>query len=343
MTMINKLSAFAPIALLLVACSGDADVDTSAPAGASTPAGGTSPDPSAPPPGSPAPVDAAPRLVSTTPGEAAQGVRDDATIVLRFDRAMDGASVEAAYASASLPASDVTFAWSGNGDVLTITPKAKLQYVEGGLDSQAKVYAIEIGVGAKDTSGRALAAPAKLSFTTLRKLTVSVPIDVTASGTIASNAVGAPGVLRIGDLLLKGVELQTKGVLSFSLASLPASLELTSASLGLEEADLAGSPDAALGSLSTAHVTGIASLDMNAFGTSALSTALMARVGAFNGNPPFRSSNVTAMVADDLANRAARGQRSQFRFAYSKASDLDGAEDSVTLGKPTLTLRGLAP
>jgi Bacterial Ig-like domain len=84
------------------------------------------------------------------------------SIVIRFSESMDKASVEAAYASANLPAANLNFVWSDlfstPDATLTITPKVAL--------AVGTTYSFTIGTGAKDISGNAMAAARSFGFKT---------------------------------------------------------------------------------------------------------------------------------------------------------------------------------
>jgi uncharacterized protein YceK len=50
-----------------------------------------------------------PTVVSISPPNGAKGVKDDENIIITFSEKMDKAATQAAYQSADLPASEVTF------------------------------------------------------------------------------------------------------------------------------------------------------------------------------------------------------------------------------------------
>src|SRR4051794_8728303 len=78
-----------------------------------------------------APPDAAASVLSHVPGsvpaDGARGVLPKSPLQLSFSAPMDRRSVETAYSSSDLPASDVTFTWSDGDTVLHLQPKAPLR------------------------------------------------------------------------------------------------------------------------------------------------------------------------------------------------------------------------
>lgn len=338
------------LSLSLTACGGEAPSAPVAPGGADGPVPtgptvGVEPVPSSSSPAAPAPQVAptnGPRLTASKPASGATGVAADAVIFLAFDRAMDRAAVEAAYTSTSLPAAEVTFTWNAAGDQLTIGPKEKLAYAEGDPSVVAKKYDVQIGAGARDLAGRSL-EPFSIGFSTLRRVGEKLAPDLVRSGWVTANTPPGPGAGLVGDAMLKGIESQVKTVLTFSLAAIPPGVELELAYLRMEEAQLSGAPDVTLGSVTAAHLGAIDALQPSTFSMAAKSTKPVTRFPGGNGLAPVRSSTVTAMVASDLANRAALDGRSSFRIAYAVATDGDGAPDGFELGLTTMNVYYLAP
>ncbi len=325
-----------------LACSGG-DADTSGDVGAPTSA--TPPGTSAPGPGStptdpgttPEPAKAGPTVLSTAPVDGAKGVKSDAVFVVTFDRPMDAASVAGAYASAELPSDKVALSWNGSGDQLSITPTSPLSYAAGAADVAAKTYAVSIGTGAKDKGGLPLAKPLALTVQTLRRVTAAMPMTSPLTGRAASNGTFTSTVLAAGDFLaLGGEEREARGLLTFVLTSIPeAGAEVEKATLSLHVASSEGSPNS-LGVLSAEHV-GYAS-GPEGYAAEARSATNTLYVGSINGAPPLRSANVTAMVKDDVANRAARLERTQIRLRHVDGMNGDGNADLATYDKGAASL-----
>lgn len=315
------------LAVLAVPACGN--VDTSPDAGPGADASPTAPD---------AGVDTtAPRIVSMAPyGES--GITADAVIQVVFSEPMDAASVRAAWSSPSLPAAAVELGWNAAGDVLTVTPSSPLGYNEGvGLDPSvvhARVYAYEILDTATDRAGNRLAIGDLTSFTTLRRMHVELaaigPLTRTMRGdglVLGETAV----TMAVGDT---AAGLAYKTFLAFALPVLPAGAALEAATLAGSQNGVAGDPYG-LGDLAALHVTTGAALDAPAF-----SAPPLADLGAFStsGTPGPRELDVTAPVADDLANHAARGERSQYRLEYPVGTDADGVGDEAHFARSSWQL-----
>ena len=309
--------------------------DPNAPPGESTPPGSTdtTPDPNNPNnpnnPSNPPPAAKAPQVVSSLPLDNAKGVKDDATIVLKFDRAMDMPSVENAYVSLELPKEQVSFKWSVAHDEVTIVPAQKLAYSTGGPDVGANGYGITIGKSAKSEAGVPMDADFAMAFTTLRRVTDTPPRVGVLSGRVSSNGTTTTLACAIGDFYLAGNEVQMRGFLTFDLKNIP-DAEIEKATLSMPEDNMTGTPDLSLGTFSGAQVF-YASLGMDAFNTEPVSGLTFMRLLGLNGNPSVRFADATAMVKDDLANRAVRNNRTQIRMTYATGTNNDATTDSVNL------------
>lgn len=329
------------------ACASSSEPAGPASPGAETPAapetsGETETEPKAPSP-TPAPsptsapsLPSGPSFVSSAPANGEQGVASDASIVLKFDRAMDEVSVAAAYVSVDLPKEEVSLAWNAAGNELTIVPAAPLAYAEGGPETVARAYGIRITTAAKDKEGRPLAKEASVAFTTLRRITQALPMISVMSGRVLSNATFSSGVLAAGDFMNGGVEREARASLTYMLDLLPQSpLQLEKATLKLSDANAEGAPDFFLGVIHADHVT-------FAVGSASFGVAPMtSRIVTSNFQAKTRTVDVTDMFADDLANRADRSNRSQFRLRYASAPSGNNQTDITYFDKSTATLEAV--
>jgi hypothetical protein len=274
----------------------------------------------------------APTVVSVTPDDGAKGVVADAEIRVVFSTAMNAASVEAAWQSTDLPASAVTFVWNDTGNMLEIVPTQPLELAEGtGLDPSSvtpRTYAFSIAAGARNIAGTPLAAPLSVSFTTLRRMQVELraigPLTRTMRGdglVLGETAV----VLPVGDTT---GNLQYKAFASFDLPVLPAGATLAAGVLRGSQNSTVGTPYL-LGTLDAKHVN-TAAIDAAAFGA-----APLANIGALStaATTGVKSIDVTARLADDLANAAARGNRTQYRLEFPTATNSDAAADEARFGR----------
>jgi hypothetical protein len=287
--------------------------------------------PAEPPPGTATDRDA-PALVTVSPAASQTGVRSDAKIVFTFDEPMDGAKTEAAYASDSLPAAKVTFGWNAAGDVLTVTPKEPLAYAEGDAATAALAYGARIGRAATDRAGNPLPADAVATFTTLRRLTHAAPLVGSLTGAASSQPVAVSGGLLVGD----GTNgLSFKGFMTFTLEGMPKDVvEVEKATLTVVQHSLAGAPDSSLGALSLDHIS-YGALDVSVLTVKPTQTTTVTYVAAA---PASRWSTVTPMVADDLANRDARQNRTQYRLSYATPTNGDNLPDGFSVGEGAMKL-----
>ena len=271
----------------------------------------------------------APAVVSISPADGTAGVAGDAEIVVVFSEPMDQASVEGAWTSAELPATEVGFSWNAAGDTLTAVPAQALPLAEGeGIDPDVidpLAFSIEIGTGATDLAGNPLAAAATSTFTTSRRLAVELQViaDLTRSMDSDGTVFGETAVTLVaGDDAGNSV---VKTFVSFSLPTLPAGAALESAELRGNQNSVTGDPYA-LGALQTLHVTTGDALDPATF-----SEAPLSRLDAFSadGAPGAKSVAVTDALADDLANR----DRTQYRLELETGTDNDQVADQARLSR----------
>lgn len=262
-----------------------------------------------------------PSVLSVTPGDGAAGVMPDAEIVIVFSEPMDQPSVEAAWSSEDLP--PVSFAWNAPSDTVTITPDEPLALAEGSNPSSVDpiAYTFAIQDTAIDRDGDPLAAPLEVEFTTKRRISVALAQVDALTRTLRSDGVALFSAMYMsaGDLF---DNRQYKMLVTFTLPALADGAEV-------EEAVLAGFQSSTvsipylLGSLRAQH-TAATALDLDAFQDPPLGGA-----GNFSTSPVIgaRSLQVTAEVADDIANRAERSNHSQFRIEFPTATDSDENED----------------
>lgn len=276
----------------------------------------------------------APTVIGATPSAGAIGVADDATVTITFSEPMDAASVDAAYASADLPADQVTLRWSAAGDVLTITPAAPLAYATGvGVNPAAvpaRRYALTIGAGAADRAGNPLAAPFALEFATKKRLTTGMPANaeltrVARSGVLL--AVANP--MWMGD---NNTGETYQSFVTFDLSRLPAGIALERATLEAEQLAPSGNPYS-MGALLADHVS-------YASAAVAPMTLPLASLGPFSTSATLevKRLDVTGAVRDDLADRAARANRSQYRLRFALATNGNTATDTAVFAKDSLGL-----
>ncbi len=244
---------------------------------------------------------------------------------------MNRASVEAAYISSDLPASEVSFTWSDADKVLHIQPRAALRSSSGSDPASVAAvrYSFGIAAGAKDAQGRAL--PAKqLSFSVARAITRVLPVvenrDLT--GNWRSDSVyGLADCERIDTTVCMGDspagDAVYHGFMTFDLSGLPAQLiEISAAQLSWKATVIYGTPFSALGDLEVDHV------EFGALGDAAFAVQALPEHASVTG--PVATGSV--LTIDALAAlRADWGvrARSQYRLAFASGTDGDGAPDQL--------------
>ena len=269
----------------------------------------------------------APTVVSFAPADGSVGVDEDSDIVIVFSEAMDQTSVEAAWNSAELLAGDVTFAWNAAGDTLRTTPNEVLEVAVGtGLDPNVVspiAFSVAIETSAADVSGNALAASQAATFTTKRRLTVELEqISALTRTRRADGVVFGEGAaqLTVGDTI---ANLQTKMFAAFEIPAFPAGANVESSTFSGNQLRRVNTPYV-LGDLEAFHISA-ASIDQDAFDNA------LAVIGDFSADSEDgeKSLDVTTEFLDDLANRVARGNRSQIRVEFPTETNSNQVPDEA--------------
>lgn len=296
-------------------------------------AGVVGPVPEPPDAGLPAPRAPAPgavSIVSSVPADGALGVLPTSALSLTFSAPMNRASVEAAYVSSDLPASEVSFSWSDADKVLHIQPRAALRSSSGADPASvaAVQYAFGIGAGAKDAQGHAL--PAKqLSFSVARSITrvLHVVEDRNLTGNWRNDSVyGLADCERADTTVCMGDspagDAVYHGFLTFDLSGIPAQLiELSAARLSWTATTIYGSPSD-LGALDVDHVV------FDVLGDAAFAAQTLPEHESWTGSlvaGQVLSVDALAAVRADWGVRA----RSQYRLAFATGTDGDGSPDQL--------------
>jgi hypothetical protein len=282
----------------------------------------------------------APTVVSSTPTKGATGITKDSSIVIAFSEKMDQLSTQAAYQSADLPGVAVTFSWNAEGTELTITPNKPLSYVTGTNPTiAAKTYAFSITSTATDLAGNAL-TPFSSSFSTLKAITTSFTGEADRDGTVTNSGFVSTSdtTFLVGD----GAANQAlRGFLSFDLTFIFGdAVTIERATLSFYKTGFRGSPYTALEDCTPSCTVVGAKTNLNhvSYGDTLtaedFSTPSLGDLGGvddrFKPVSGSLSAEVTSAVRDDFANRATRGNRSQYRLSFPITTNSDGVEDDVS-------------
>lgn len=305
-----------PFALLAVACgevaqpSAGGDDDMSMPDGQVMPGTAT--------------------VLAVSPADGEAGVAADATITVTFSAPMDHTSVESAWQSTDLPASAVTFAWNAAGDTLTVTPTAPLELAEGTDPATVSpnAYSFSVASSAMTVDGGALATPLAVTFTTARRIRGELAAVGLLTRTVRGDGVvyGETAVtMTVGDTTS---DLQTKTFVTFTLPSVPVDATLEAATLTGSQNSILGQPYG-LGSLRAVH-TSAATINAAAFAATPLAMIGDLSTDATTGS---KQLEVTASLADDLANSQARGDRTQYRLEFPTSTNSNGIQDEARFSR----------
>jgi hypothetical protein len=281
-----------------------------------------------------------PSVVAMSPAQGAIGVDTLATMSVSFSEPMKTMETEGAFVAISrapfgtFPVPVVgSMQWSTDGKTLTFTPGSPLLH--------DRMVTFWVATGAKDLAGNALPAQVSASFHTLRL--GSMQIFAGAQDGYVSSIGGmstTSNALYVGETA-GGVS--TRAFLSFDLSVLPAStVGITGASFHIYQSSVVNSPYA-LGNLVASSVNFGPSLEAADFSTPVLQTK-QCSLGGFKTCGPmeetrtlssstangYKSASATSKVSDDWKNRAARGNRSQYRLKFQSDGN-GGAADYVTL------------
>ncbi len=300
----------------------------------------------------------APAVLSVNPPDGSAGVSEDAVVVINFSESMYKVATQTAYQSSlsGLKAADVTFAWNPEGTQLTVKPNGKLRYAFGDnpATTTALRYAFELSSVATDLAGNALPAFSS-SFSTLKRIRASLQSEPALRGTMFSDQRIAlnDAYASVGDT---NSNLGMRGFLSFDLSPLPADLpiaNLLAAKLFAYKADTYNFPYTRLKLPCGAKIcflsTGYVSVDHLNYGTTlnagdydaprladlgALDSPALVGTGGFlsyESSTPigWKSLDVLAGVKDDVTNRTARRQHSQYRLAFQRDTDGNDTFDAT--------------
>jgi hypothetical protein len=304
-----------------------------------------------------------PFVASVSPEDGAAGVTASTPIVVTFNEPMDQPATQTAFESLSLPASSLSFSWDTAGTILTIKPNAPLEYAKGTtLSAPRKTYVYTLTAAAKDKAGNSL-VPVTSGFTTLLEITATLTsqFDLQGSLGLRKNGTFASSIaLIVGD---NEEDTAYRSFLSFDLTSLPNTLlasDISSATLKLYKNTVIGDPYLYLNppcdgttqcdeyaSVNLDHMDYGVSLEGTDFNTAALAN-LGVMDSLYVAVQTYAQANVLNAVLEDLAKRASRENRSQYRLSFPVLTDggkkVDYVAFSISPGtSPALVLEYKIP
>lgn len=286
-----------------------------------------------------------PEIVSIIPADGAIGVRADAVVTIAFSEPMDRLSVQNSLDTSDL--GGVTFTWSDGNATLTIEPNDPLAYAEGTgnvpADTTANQFAVILGTGAADEAGNTVESGTQVTFSTLKQMTSTFGRDnaLTGAGTPGGVTTDADDFVYVGDDAMGAAAAGYRGYVTMDLTLLPDTAEdIVWARLRGNQLAEIGNPYGALGATTgvilehTVFTLGT-QLEANA----AFNQSPLSEVGVFaNAGETTLTIEVSEQVRDDLANRATRNSRSQYRLRFSEFTNLDNVADYVLIGRDELEL-----
>lgn len=272
----------------------------------------------------------APTVLSTTPANQAIGVRNDATVTIRFSEPMDVMSVQQAFSSTMGPS---TFAWNVAHTELTVTPVALLAYAPlNGTQS----YSFGLANTATDGAGNGLAA-LSATFSTLRTTLVDVPSVAAVDGYLIDDRFSSGGAqafttnpnLLVGD---SSINQQITSWVSFDLSLVPVARasDLLEAELVLPLFQTMGIIDTSLCPTSASCLFYSPVNYGSQLGVGAYSTTLAPRTPMIRQQIGVLTQFKHDVLAETVAawtNRASRSNRLQFELELSNPNNGNARAD----------------
>jgi hypothetical protein len=280
-----------------------------------------------------------PVVLEVTPADGDMGVLTDAYIIIRFSRAMNTASVQAAFSSDDFDLQETGVVWNAAADTLMISGSGILEYAEGGSPDEvtANEYSFALATTATDVDGNPLEEALAVTFATARHILAAPPLVEEHTGTVGSvGTYVSDAVLQAGDHESGAGNFH--GLMTFDLTEVPDDiLAVTQANISMRQAGVTGDPFGTLGSLYFEHVS---------FGdltADAIDTSHLMFVDDDLPNTIAYAVPAVEAVENDLENRATRQNRSQFRLRFSSINNGDDVADllQIIADSPSLDLRYL--
>ncbi|NTX60081.1 Ig-like domain-containing protein [Myxococcus sp. CA051A] len=278
----------------------------------------------------PAPDTTPPTVLFTTPVNGAIGAGRNTLLEVVFSEPMERGSVETAFAILSPAGFNTgTFAWNAASTVMTYTLPSSLAH---GTNLHWQVTAT-----ARDVAGNPLVETLSRNFRTMRQAITTFDFDLRTSGPLSapdfSRQTSFYNGANVGDW---SGDLSYRLFLGFQMTSLPEELVfIRQAQIKWWATGQRGDPYGKLGRLLLEPVDVGEELPTSfdfdprleaAYHSQPLSSGIP--VPSDSLGRPGRI-DVTAVVAQDWANRATRNKRTQYRLRFEIGTNNDGNVDSI--------------
>lgn len=274
-----------------------------------------------------------PRVLAITPANGTVNVRVTEPIVVTFSEPMNTDSGNVAYDPEEIPTEPWETSWSPDGTTLTID--AKLTYPTSGDPNNVpnKVHRFTITENAQDLAGNPLDTPAAGEFTLARQVVQELPIIFNAPNCGNVNVADGAGeftFIGCGEGGSTGT-VARMGYATFDITAVPDNiLEWQSARIAASIRGITGDPGK-YGDVVAEHIF------FDTINNDVPTTATLNALGVFIDLTPAPmvddpvEVDVLVALQDDLANRATRNNKSQYRFLIPgwDTPDLDGTADFV--------------
>lgn len=287
-----------------------------------------------------APDTTRPTVVSFTPTVGEQGQQRTPEVRVTFSEAMDCASVRAAFSFVS-PARTLSSLGSCSGSQTSFVFQPSSAYAHG------DTVTWQLGTGATDVAGNALAAATNGSFRVARVATQTLQVVAALEGTVTdAGVIDTSGTsLRVGTL---AGNLEQRAFLTFDLAQLPAgTVGIHEATLNITQTGTTGQPFQKFSNVGAYGLDYGSSLDATDYWTSHDThldyivipvppfiipmpmpdyTSVSAAASAL---PVTRTVDVSQQTSRQWGERTQRGSRMQLRLTFLGINEPDGGTNAT--------------
>jgi len=255
-----------------------------------------------------------PTIVGVMPASNTSGVLRTTGITVTFSEPMDIASAQAAFSVTAPTGVMGTFTWTNSNQTMTFKPTVMFAY--------GAVVTFQVSTAAKDVAGNAKATTDIYRFNVIKSATTNFPCIPELDGSVNSLLAANPGnPIVAGDA---GNGITARGVEAFDLTTLPtATSAITAATINMFQYSLMLQLDttygaAYLGDLLWWHVNFGPTFEGGDYNSPMLTHPYASGILSTTNVYEWKRANVEFAVRDDWANRAARGNRSEFIIRFTK-------------------------